>query len=116
MYNKEFSQFQILSDIVKTGEELMTGTRGAAFCTSPDNKIWIATGDKEIIAYDLKEKTMHQVLKNVYLSTVYCLYSNSKGEILIGTECPGEYHTGYIRGFKRRYLGGYKHCDFQNKP
>jgi signal transduction histidine kinase/ligand-binding sensor domain-containing protein/CheY-like chemotaxis protein len=85
MYNKEFSQFQILSETVKTGKEFLSGTRGAAFCISPDNKIWIATGNKEIVAYDPIEKTVKQVLKGVCKSTVNCLYSNTKGEVFIGT-------------------------------
>ncbi len=89
LYNKEFSQFKILRDIVKTGRELLSGTRGAAFCTSPDNKIWIATGDKDIVAYDPKEKTIQQVLKKAYNSTVNSLYNNGKGEILIGTATQG---------------------------
>ena len=89
MYNKEFSQFQLLNEIVKSGKKLLTGTRGAAFCISPDNKIWIATGDNEIITYDSKEKTVHQVLKNVCHSTVNCLFSNNNGEIFIGTEEDG---------------------------
>jgi ligand-binding sensor domain-containing protein len=83
MYNLEFSQFQTLTDIVKSGAELFSGTRGGTFCLSPDNKIWIATGDKEIVAYDSKDKTAQLVLKNH--STVNCLYSNNKGEIYIGT-------------------------------
>jgi signal transduction histidine kinase/ligand-binding sensor domain-containing protein/CheY-like chemotaxis protein len=89
MYNKEFSQFQMLREKVKTGEELISGSRGAAFCISPDNKIWIATGDKEIVAYDPKERTIKQVLKNANQSAVNCLYNNGKGEILIGTATEG---------------------------
>jgi signal transduction histidine kinase/ligand-binding sensor domain-containing protein len=85
MYNMEFSQFQLLTDVIRSGRELLSGVRGAAFCTSPDNKIWIASGDKEIFSYDPKERTVHEVLKNVCHSTVNCLYSSDKGEIFIGT-------------------------------
>ncbi len=85
MYNKEFSQFQLLADQVKSGRELFFGKRGAYFCLSPDNKIWIASGGKEIIAYDPKEKVAQAVLKDVCQSTVNCLFSNNTGEIFIGT-------------------------------
>jgi signal transduction histidine kinase/ligand-binding sensor domain-containing protein/CheY-like chemotaxis protein len=89
MYNKEFSQFQLLTDIVKSGKDLFQGTRGAAFCTTPDNKIWIASGDKEIIAYNPQDKTAQMVLKNNISSSVNCLYNNNKGEIFIGTSYNG---------------------------
>lgn len=85
MYNQEFSQFQMLKDITKSGAAHFTGTRGAAFCASPDHKIWIATGDKEIVAYDPINKTAELVLKNVCRSTVTCLHNGNKGEIFIGT-------------------------------
>ncbi len=85
MYNQEFSQFQMLKDIAKSGAEHFIGTRGAAFCSSPDHKIWIATGDKEIVAYNPINKTAQLVLENVCRSTVTCLNNNKKGEIFIGT-------------------------------
>jgi signal transduction histidine kinase/ligand-binding sensor domain-containing protein len=89
MYNRQFSQFQVLSDLAKQSGSLFTGTRGASFCTSPDNKIWIASGDKKILAYDPREKKVEQVLKNVKHSAVNCLFSNNKGEIFIGTTQDG---------------------------
>lgn len=89
MYNKAFSQFQLLSDITISGKELLYGIRGAAFAISPDHSIWIASGDKEIIAYDPIQKTARLVLKNVCPSTVTCLCCNNKEEMLIGTEVNG---------------------------
>lgn len=85
LYTKEFSQFQLLADQVKTGRKLFSGLRGASFCISPDNKIWIASGGKDIIAYDPKEKAAHKVLQNVCHYNVNCLFSNNTGEIFIGT-------------------------------
>lgn len=89
MYNKEFSQIQLLSEVVKSGKEFFRGIRGAAFCVTPENKIWIASGKNEIIEYDPKESSAKPVLTKICNSTISCLYNNHKGEIFIGTEEDG---------------------------
>ncbi|HEX2921650.1 MAG TPA: two-component regulator propeller domain-containing protein [Bacteroidales bacterium] len=89
VYDKAFSQFELLADITKSGSELFSGTRGAAFCKSPDNKIWIATGNNDIVEYDPVMKSAREVLNNLSLSAISCLYTNKNGEILIGSDRNG---------------------------
>ncbi len=97
MYNKEFSQFQLLADIIKSGKELFAGTRGTAFCSTPDHKIWIAIGNNNILTYDPETKIAQTILKQICQSYITSLSNNNNGEILIGTEDDGLLIYDYVK-------------------